>query len=464
MIEMSVTPTILTHGLVMTMDASGTSYPDGAVVLNGANIEAVGPSDEIMRRYDGRAANVVDAGGAIVMPGLIDGHAHPTNQLLAPGEKVRFGMTTVEYLSNIAYPLEKQLPASLAKIGAKLCFAEMLRNGVTCFNDGGGEQPGAIAQAAKEIGIRGTVTRSTRDYAPPGWPAEKMKMDTVPDAVAETEALIEEWHGSEDGRLRFWCQLRNPYSTSDAMASEIAKLARRKGVGIHGHLASNYGDRELSTSLFGKGVIERYDDLGVLESNFYAAHMNELNDADVKLVLERKLNIAHCPIAYIKLAMGLGTKIPELVASGLNFSIGTDGLTASQSADPFRIMFYFATCYNEVRREQNLISTATALKAGTIGGAKANMWDSEIGSLEAGKRADVIIVDHSGPEWGYINRDTVQSLVYACNGDKVRSVWVQGKQLMKDRQLLTADTKALVTEAKAGVNDLFKKVGLAPVH
>ncbi len=461
---MDSTLTILKHAHILTMHSDGSTFPDGAVAMRGANIEAVGPTHDVMQSYAGQPRTEIDAANGLVMPGLIDGHAHPTNQLLAPGAKARAGMTTIEYLSRVGYPLERALSASLAKIGAKLCFAEMIRNGVTCFNDGGGEQPHAIAEAAAEIGIRGTVARSTRDFIPDGWPKERIRSDDVVTSIAETEQLIDAWNGAADGRLRAWCELRNPYTTSDELAREIAALAKRRNVGIHGHLASNYGDRQFSRSLFGKGVIERYDELGVLGPNFYAAHMNELDDAEVKTVVNRQVNITHCPIAYVKLAMGLGTKIPELVRSGLNFAIGTDGLTATGSADLFRVMFSFATAYNEVRREQNQISAYDALKAATIGGAKANMWESEIGSIAVGKRADLIIVDHSGPEWSYINRDLAHSIVFSANGDKVRSVWVHGQQLMKDRELLTVDTAPLLDEAKAGVNELFKKLGLPPVQ
>lgn len=454
---MAATLTILKHALVLTMDSAGNIYPDGAVALRGAKIEAVGPTADILKRYEGQSRDEIDAAGGLIMPGLIDGHSHPTNQLLNPS---RGTLPTIEYLSTIGYPLEAAFPAHLAKIGAKLCFAEMIRNGVTCFNDGGGEQPQAIAEAAKEIGIRGTVTRSTRDYIPASWPQGKAKVDDVPTAVAETESFIEEWNGADDGRIRFWGQLRNPYTTSDAMARAIGDVARRRNVGIHAHLASNFGDRELSRSLFGKGVVERYDDLGVLGPNFYAAHMCELDDAEVETIVSRGVSIAHAPVTYVKLGMGLGTKIPELVQKGVDFSVGTDGLVPAGSADMFRVMFSFATAYCEIRRDKNVIGPYAALRAGTIGGAKANRWESEIGSLEAGKRADLIIVDRTGPEFGYFNRDLTQTIVFACNGDKVRSVWVNGKQLMKDREMLTVDIDPLVAEAHTGMTDLFKQLDI----
>lgn len=431
-----VTDLIVTNGYVLTMDAARRMFADGAVAISGNKIEAVGRSDEILARY--KASHVIDAKGSVVMPGLIDGHNHIMSYFCCGyGDEADI----MSRLYDTLYPYETLLTPEEAYFSALGNYIEMIKNGTTCFNDPGGYLVDSLAQAAVDIGIRGIVNRSTRDIAPKGKPLPPQLFEDIETNLREAEKTVHAWNGAAGGRIRAWYSLRYIFNISDRLATGIRDLARRDGVGVHAHVAAVRGENEAVQQIFGKRSLERYYDLGLFRPNLYCVHMGFPNEREVDLLVRHGVKVTHCPSAAMVGAWGvIGNKmIPYMIEKGVPVSIGTDTAGAAGSLDMFRVMYVFATVHRDPHNDPTLIGAYKALEHATIVGAKACLWDDEIGSLEPGKKADLLLVDRSAPEWQHPGRDVVRSLVYSANGSHVDTVIIDGKIVMRHRALTMID-------------------------
>ncbi|AGW93423.1 hypothetical protein N234_25660 [Ralstonia pickettii DTP0602] len=429
---------LIINAHIVTVDAEHRVLENGAILVERGQIAAMGESGQLAREHP--QAQQFDAQGKIVMPGLIDAHHHPYNYLVGGhGDDLEIG----DLLTRVFYPFEQHISEEEAYVGALATFAEMIRSGVTCFNDAGGYMPDAIARAAGDIGIRGIVNRSTRDMNPQG--KASMMLETTSQALDAATQVVERWHGRYEGRLRAWFGIRMPITASDDLIREIAALARVKQVGVHTHAATAAFEREASLALFGKRSLDRYRDLGLLGPNVCAVHMGFLDDDEIPTVVNSGLKVAHCPIAALTGAWGIMTlgRIPQLMDEGVTVAIGSDTNFGSGTLDMFRQMFVCATGHRESHRRPDLIGASKALDMATIEAARAMLWEDEIGSLEVGKRADLVVVDNGGLEWNYPGRDVVRSLVYSGSRADVHSVMIDGKWVLRDRVLTNCDVADL---------------------
>ena len=437
-------------------------YADGAVAIEGRKIAAIGRTEEVLAKYAGKQRTEVDARRRIVMPGLIDGHFHPFNFLVGGhGDDLEIG----DLLYKVFYPFEKSVTDEDARLGAMAGFVEMIKSGVTTFNDPGGYKPDLIARAAAEIGIRGIVARSTRDLPPPG-KADTGLYDNTDTALAEAERLVQTWNEPADGRLRAWCALRVSYEVSDRLVEGIRDLARKYSVGVHAHASSLPFENRACESIFKKRAIPRYRDLGVLGPNFYAVHMGDLTTEEIDITREFDVKVSHCPVASLTGGWGIikSKTIPNLIKAGVTVSLGTDTNFGSGSMDFFRVMFTFATAHRETHDDPTLVGAHKALASATIEGARACLWDDEIGSLEVGKCADIIMLGNDDWQWRYPGRDVARNIVYGGNAACVNSSWINGKLVMCDRKVLTIDERALQESVEATSRTLAERTGFKPRH
>ena len=310
--------------------------------------------------------------------------------------------------------------------------------------------PTNLRRRRVDFGIRGIINRSTRDTADQEVPVPEKLFESTEEAVRLSERHIERWNGAADGRLRAWTSLRYIFNCSDELCVEIKKLADRLDVGIHSHVAAVWGENEGIEDRWGKRSLVRYRDLGLFGPNLYLVHMGYPDEQEVRWLKEDDVKIAHCPGASMHGAYGViyNRMMPVMIESGINVSLGTDSATAGRFLDMVRVMYLASCAHKDAYHDPTKIGAYKALEMATIEGARACLWDDEIGSLEPGKRADLITVDMTGLHW-HPNPDPICTFIYAANGNDIETVVVDGKVLMKDRVLTSVDETRLVRDVKA---------------
>jgi len=442
------------------MDSERRMISDGAVAIAGGAIVAVGKTDVFADSY--AATTTIDARDKLVMPGLIDGHNHPVH-FLSKGfiDDMKFP----ERWRDRVWPYEIGLSDAEAELAATGTFLEMIRHGTTCFADPGTFQPDAIAAAVGRVGIRGVIARLTSDVddptAPPDYTADT---DT---AVASAEAVIDKWNGAYDGRLRAWFSLVRTAHVTDELCGRVKQRADARGVGIHAHLATTPSEVKATWEAHGVGPVERYRRIGVLGPNAYLVHMGWIEDEDIAVLKEHDVSICHCPSA--SMFGGFGSvahgKFPELVDADVRVVLGTDACAVSRFLDMVRVMYLAACGHKDAKVDPTVIGAHKALEMATTDAATALLWDGVdgIGSLEGGKRADLIIVDTDGIGWQPNPlRNPIGNLIYSNTGDSVRTVIIDGQIVMRDREFQTIDEAAYRTEAAAASISILDRINAPP--
>ncbi len=449
---------IIKNGYVVTMDPKRRILSNGAIAIEGNRIAAVGRTDDILAEHG--AETVIDATDKIVMPGIVDGHNHPFSYLFGGAGD---DMSIFDVLYDRFYPYEVHISEEEAYWGCLANFSTMIKNGTTCFNDPGGYHVDALAQAAIDSGIRGIVNRSTRDIAPAGKPVPAELFDSLDVNLREGEKVVKKWHGAADDRIRAWFSLRYVFNISDELASGIGDLARQYGVGVHAHVAAVKGENELIQEIFGKRSLERYYDLGLFGPNLYCVHMGYPNQAEVALLKEHDVKVAHCPTAAMTGGWGVipNKMIPYMIDKGIAVSIGTDTNGAAGMIDMFRVIYTFAGIHRDMYDDPTLIGSHKALEHATIIGARACLWDDQIGSLEAGKKADITVVDWSELEWLCPARDPIRTLVYGTNGNYVDTVVIDGRVVMRNREMTLVDEDEIKRNVLPVGRDWPRRAGFA---
>jgi len=461
-----VTDILIKHGYVVTMDPERRILSDGAVAIAGNRIEAIGPTREIAEKY--KAPTTIDATDKMVIPGLIDGHNHPFAYLVGGmADEVDIFTTLYKYF----YPYEVHVTPEQARTCALGNYLEMIKNGTTCFVDPGGYHVDHVAQAAVDSGIRGILARSTRDTAPPGWELPPALHEDLETNLREGEKVVQRWNGAAEDRIRAWFGLRYIFNISDELAIGIRDLARQYQVGIHTHVAAVKGENEKILEIYGKRSLERYYDLGLFGPNLYTVHMGYPNDREVEWLVEHDVKVAHCPSAAMMGAWGIipNRMIPTMMQRGVTVSLGSDTNGAAGSLDMVRVMYVAASIHRDMFEDPTLVGAYKALEMATIDGARACLWDDAIGSLEPGKCADIALFDMTGPEWTHPGRTPVRSLVFSASGAHADTVIIDGRIVMRNREVLTIDEEAVKADVRAAGRDWMNRAGVGvdckwPVH
>jgi 5-methylthioadenosine/S-adenosylhomocysteine deaminase len=447
---------IIRGGVVVTMDQGRNLIRDGAVVVQGGRILAVGKFAELESAY--RAARTIGGPDKLVFPGLIDAHNHPIH-FLSKGmiDDMRFP----ERWRDRVWPYEAGLTAEEAYLASTGTFLEMIRRGTTCFADPGTLQPDAVARAAAETGIRGVISRMSWDVADPTAPPEYN--DTAEVALTRGEEVIAKWHSANGGRLRAWFSLVRGANVSEKLVRTSKARADALGVGVHAHLATSQSEYDTALKTWGTTPVERYRRLGVLGSNTQLVHMGFLSDDDIVTLKEHDTSVCHCPSASMFGGFGCIAhgKFPELVQSGVRVVLGTDACAVSRFLDMIRVMYLAACAHKDAKADPTVIGAHKAMEMATVDGARALLWDDEIGSLEVGKRADVVVADTDGIEWQPNPlANSVANLVYSSDGSCVRTVVIDGRIVMEDRKFTMIDQSAFVARAAAASTAILARMGV----
>jgi 5-methylthioadenosine/S-adenosylhomocysteine deaminase len=450
--------TIIEHlDWVITVDVADTVIRDATVMIDGDRIAAVGPSREIAERYP-RAADdeVVDGRRRGMCPGLVDTHIHLSETLARAHFPDR--CATRAWVFHWAKPWYAAMTEDDEHVAALLACAEMARCGTTSFLDMGSQHdPGGTVRAIAQAGLRGVTGRfaadTKPDVIPPGWSQEMVDHHFFPDAQTALDVLeqcVRDYDGAADGRIRCWVNIEGKEPCSQELHVGARELAERLGVGTSYHCASSLREASLSEERYGVWPITRIARNGGLGSNLVLAHATATHPDEVPLLAEHGTSVAFCPISAFKLAKG-ATKIgrfPELRDAGVAVGLGTDGVAASGNFNLHRQMFVMAGMYKDSRVDENQPGAVEALRMCTIDGARALGWDADVGSLEVGKKADLLLFDLDHWEWVPYH-DPIQALVWSASPASLAETWVEGRRVFADGAVAGIDEAELHAEARA---------------
>ena len=425
--------TIVTGGTVVTVDRAGNTYNPGAIAIDGTSIVAVGPAADIAARYT--AADQINASGSIVIPGLINTHGHAPMVLY---RGLADDLRLQEWLEKYMFPAEaKTVSREMVRAGTRLAALEMIQSGTTTYADMYYFEE-EIARVTKAAGMRGVLGQTIIRF-----PVADAK--TPHEGLARTEAFIREF--ATDDLIIPAVAPHAPYTldAKDLLASRA--LATKYGVPVLIHVAET--ETELSTSKnahAGMSPVAYLQSIGFWGPRTVAKHAVWVDASDIRLLRSHQVAISHNPESNMKLASGIAP-VPEYLAAGVTVGLGTDGAASNNDLDMFEAMRFAALLHKVKTGDPRVLPARAVLDMATIGGATALGLHNQIGSIEPGKRADLVVLSTASARLTPLY-EPISHLVYAARGEDVRTVMVNGRVLMRDRRMLTLDEGAVLAEAR----------------
>ncbi len=464
--------TLIEHlEFAITCDGDDRLVNNAAVLIEGDRIIDLGTTAEVngrlarltpdrpVERRNGRRRGLT--------PGFVDSHVHLSETL----SRAVFPdvIDTRTWVFHWAKPFYAHVSPQDEEVGSLLGTAEMLRGGTTCFLDMGAQNdPAPVASAVEQTGIRGITGRHAADVKPkeipPGWSAEMVDHHFFSDADHALEALAETvrtWNGAADGRLGVWVNIEGKEPCSLELHVGARELASHLGVGTTYHLATSLPEAQISQRRYGTWPITRVARAGGLGDNLVIAHAVAVSAEEVELLSAYGTKVAFCPSTSLKLAKGAAAigKYPEMLEAGVTVGLGTDGVSASGNLNLHRQIHLAAGLFKDARMDASLVGATQALRMATIDGARALGMQTQIGSLEVGKKADLVLWDLDHPDWVPYG-DPVSALVWSVSTASVHETWVNGRACYRDGRVVGIDEKALHAEARSRAEDIRQRAGL----
>jgi 5-methylthioadenosine/S-adenosylhomocysteine deaminase len=437
-----MTATLLLPRWILTMKPGEPVLEGHGLVIEGERIAAIGPREALIAQYANAAR--VELPEQVLIPGLINAHTHSAMTLL---RGVADDVPLMDWLQNHIWPLEKRwVSDEWTYQGSMLAAAEGLRAGVTYCNDMY-FFPGAMARAAIDAGIRAAVSINVIDF-PTGYGSGP------DDYIAKGLAAYEKFKGEK--ALDWTSAPHAPYTVSDETFVKLRDLAERLDIQMHCHIHETAGEVADGLKQFGVRPLERLEKLGLMNSRMIAVHMVHLDEREIDMLARNGVHLVHNPNSNLKLASGVAP-IKALEAAGVNTVLGTDGAASNNRLDLLGEVRAAALLAKGVTGDPTIASARTALEMATLRAAKAMGREQDLGSLEVGKLADVVAIGLDALECRPVYNPMAQ-LVYVAGREHVRHVWVGGRQVLKDREILSfkaGDTLArceeIVSQMKAGM-------------
>jgi 5-methylthioadenosine/S-adenosylhomocysteine deaminase len=424
---------IVYNATVVTMDPTGRVLPRGAVAISGRDITAVEPAEAIASRYT--AKETLDAGGQIILPGLINTHTHAPMVLY---RGLADDLALMEWLQKYIFPAEaKTVSPEFVRAGTRLAALEMIQSGTTTFVDMYYFEE-EIARATKAAGLRGVLGQTVIQF-----PVADAK--TPAEALARSEAFLKEF--AQDDLIVPAIAPHAMYTLDRPTLKAVRSLADRYNAPVLIHLAETADESKTSMTRHKMSPTQYLESIGFWGARSLAAHGVWLNASDIDLLARRKVGVSHNPESNMKLASGIA-KVPALQKAGVPVGLGTDGAASNNDLDMFEAMRQAAFLHKLTSNDPRVLPAKTALAMATIDGARALGMQQQIGSLEAGKRADLIVVSTASARQTPMY-DPMSHLVYVARGTDVTTMIVNGKILMRDRKVLTLDEPGVIGEANA---------------
>jgi 5-methylthioadenosine/S-adenosylhomocysteine deaminase len=437
---------LLTNARVLTMDAAYRMHAPGAVAIAGPDILEVG---DIESRYDAR--ETIDCRGRVVMPGLINAHTHaPMTLLRGLADDLRLDVWLMGYMM----PVEREfVRPDFVALGTKLACAEMIRSGTTCFADMYYFEE-SVAEAAAAAGLRALCAQTVLKFPSPD-------ATSFEDALARARDFITRWKGHE--LIVPAVAPHAPYTCTTEILRSCAELACEFDVPLHTHLAETSFELEQSRREHGMPVIPWVKKQRLFDARVLAAHCVHVDDGEIRTLADAGAGIAHNPTSNLKLGSGVAPAV-KMLAAGAAVGIGTDGTASNNDLDMFEEMRLAALLAKGISGDPTALPARDAVAMATRTGARALHCDAITGSLELGKRADLIVVDldrtHNVPRFGRDPNAVYAQLVYAAKSSDVVDVMCNGRWVMRDRQLLTLDED----ELRSAAGDIAHRVDTFLIH
>ncbi|MDQ3755165.1 MAG: 5'-deoxyadenosine deaminase [Acidobacteriota bacterium] len=423
---------LIRNGLIVTMDAAN-SIINGDVLVKDNCIAAIGEVGE-------KADEVIDASGCAVLPGFVQTHVHLCQTLFRGAAD---DLPLIDWLKQRVWPMEAaHTPASL-RASARLGVAELIKGGTTCaLTMETVRHTAEVFRVVEETGFRATVGKCMMD-AGGDVPAELL--EETDNSIAESLALLAEWHGRDGGRIRYCFAPRFTISCTHELLERVANLAREKSVMVHTHASENLTEIAMVESTTGQRNVAYLSSVGLTAPHVALAHCVHLHDSEIDILARTGTHVAHCPSSNLKLGSGIASVV-QLLERGVSVSLGADGAPCNNRLDMFTEM-RTAALLQKVIHGADALPAVRVLRMATIDGAMALGLSREIGSLELGKRADISLIEldqlHSTPQ-----PDIISSLVYAATASDVRTVIINGKIVLRERELLTLNEAKVINEAR----------------
>jgi 5-methylthioadenosine/S-adenosylhomocysteine deaminase len=429
---------VVAGGVVLTADENWNMYDPGAVAVDRGTIVGLGPREEIEKAYRGREQ--IDASGRLVMPGLINAHTHAPMTLF---RGIADDLPLETWLYKYIWPAEtKLLSPDFVRLGTQLAAAEMIRSGTVLFCDMYYFEDD-IAEACKEAGIRVVIGEALVDF-----PTANCK--TPEDQLKYTEYLLSQWH--DDSLVIPSVQPHSPYAASSDLMQQSKALADQYGAPYLLHVSETQSEVQESIEKYGYTPVGRLADLGVLGPTTVAIHGVHLTDEDIELLAQHEASVVHCPESQLKLASGF-TPVPKLLEAGVKVGLGTDGAASNNDLNMFGEMGTAAKVHKVMAGDPTVVDARQALSMATLGAARVLGLQDRLGSLEIGKRGDMIVLDLDVPHMVPVYNVT-SHLVYAAHSSDVRTVIIDGRVVMRDREFLTLDED----EIFAGAREMARQI------
>lgn len=420
--------TLLYKGTIITCNKEHEVIENGAIGFEGEKIIFVGKSPEDVSGYDVK----IDLKGNYVLPGLVNTHGHTPMSLLR-GYADDLPLQT--WLEEKIWPQEEKYTPEHAKWGANLSILEMIRTGTTAFVDMY-DNMDEVAKAVEESGIRGVLSRGVI-----GFGTEELRQSKLNEAAK----FASSWNYKANGRITTMLSPHSPYTCSPEYISQIIEKSAELNVPLHTHMSETKYEVDMNIAEYGRTPVAHLDKLGFFDRPALVAHTVHVYEADLEILAAKDVKVSHNIISNLKLGSGI-SPVGKMLEKGITVSLGTDSVASNNNLDLFEELKAVATIHKGVLQDATAITAEQALDMATIQGAAAVWQADRIGSIETGKEADLIVIDTNQPFY-YPRHSPVSHLVYSGSGRDVKDVYVQGKQLLADRQFTTLDEERILFEA-----------------
>lgn len=426
---------LIKNGFVITMDPQNSVFEKGFLGIRGDRITSVGPGDD--RENDGK--RVIDAEGCLVLPGLINGHTHAAMSLF---RGLADDLPLMDWLNNYIFPVESRMDGDFVFTGTLLACAEMIMAGTTTFSDMYLFEE-EVARAGKQAGMRCLVGEVLYDFDSPNY-------GSIDKGFKYTETLIDTW--KDDPLVSIAVEPHALFTCSPDLLSKAHDLSMKHRVPLIIHLAETQNELKEVKKKYGKSPVEHLQDLGILGPHLIADHCVHLTPEELDVLAENRVKVIHNPESNMKLASGIAP-VTEMLAREMTVGLGTDGCASNNNLDLFTEMDMAAKLQKIKTMDTTVMDALTTFKLATIEGAKALGMGELTGSLETGKRADVIVLDLRRPHLTPMY-NPFSHLVYAARGSDVIHSIINGQLVMEDRKLLTIDLDEVMERAREKSRDV----------